>query len=657
MSFLSLQVTYACFWFVSLAFGQVFVGTNRSEAAAPISIPPPGDSLSLSCNSTFTLEVTCDSNLPAIAFSGLFPGSDELATLCTLDCLQSLELTRNAQASSCSADIMVSSGDFYPVTATIDTLMWTYNYTCRRDATTGDFCSPIFDSWSSGNGSNDACSDCVLGTYQLQLGFGLGYDEELAASFTSLTSSCQATGYTVTSPPALTVNTTATGTATSTAPAAAKTCVSSYSVQDGDDCHSISESQRVSTSQLLYYNNLEGGCSNFPVAGEKLCMPHTCDIYTIKANDTCWGIAEAYNNTFGIAQLVSWNIDISNGCDNLELLVGNQICVSYPGDVSSVTATAPAPTATIAPIPSNVVDGTNTRCARYYQIGGGDTCAYVSNLFGISLPDLYFLNPEINSTSCNNLFRDYSYCVAAVGDIATYPGYGGSPTNPCVGGTVAGPASCYATTYVTAPEFTFPVLNTTSGPTGSTTATWSSHNITSVVADPTRTVSINPTPTPYQSGMVSGCTRFWKVVSTDSCYDLAQRWSIPLDTLYDWNPALEGDCTGLIAGEYICVQVGSTSTTGSSSVSSTSTAPSTTTTTTSAGNAPPGPTQTGIASDCNKWVMQQDGVYCYDMASNAGISLACLYQLNPALNTTAGECAGLWTGYAYCVGTVSNICK
>jgi hypothetical protein len=41
-------------------------------------------------------------------------------------------------------------------------------------------------------------------------------------------------------------------------------------------------------------------------------------------------------------------------------------------------------------------------------------------------------------------------------------------------------------------------------------------------------------------------------------------------------------------------------------------------------------------------------VYCYDMASNAGINLACLYELNPALNTDTGECQGLWPGYAYC---------
>jgi hypothetical protein len=39
-------------------------------------------------------------------------------------------------------------------------------------------------------------------------------------------------------------------------------------------------------------------------------------------------------------------------------------------------------------------------------------------------------------------------------------------------------------------------------------------------------------------------------------------------------------------------------------------------------------------------------VYCYDMAMNAGISIADLYAWNPALG---GDCSGLWDGYAYCI--------
>lgn len=129
-----------------------------------------------------------------------------------------------------------------------------------------------------------------------------------------------------------------------------KSCASVYVIQDGDDCHSISRSQQVSTAEMLYFNNLEAGCTHFPGAGLKLCMPHKCDVYTVKENDTCYGITDSYNNTFTMSQLISWNVDINRGCDNLEMLVGNQICVSFPGDASapSVTGAPPGQTSSLS---------------------------------------------------------------------------------------------------------------------------------------------------------------------------------------------------------------------------------------------------------------------------------------------------------------------
>ncbi|KAI1171965.1 hypothetical protein F4777DRAFT_590888 [Nemania sp. FL0916] len=649
----SRQLIFLCassFLCLSIVSGQVFVGSNRSETDFPYSIQP-SDGLSTSCNSTFTSEVTCDVNLPGIASGSYFPTSDDLTSLCTTDCLQSLESVRAAQEKSCASDVMVISGVTYEVTTTVDTLLWTYNFTCRRDSATGDFCAPVFDAWANGDSSTDSCSDCILGTYQLQLSNYLGYDDDLASTFTSLTSSCQATGYPLTSPPPNYISATETATPTTTAlPAASKPCASNYTVQSGDDCHSISEAQGVSTNEMLYLNSLEAGCTNFPDPGTSLCMPPTCEIYTVQANDTCWGITDAYNNTFTISQLVSWNIDISRGCDNLEMLTGFQICVSYPGSAPEVTATAPPATATLAPIPTDIVAGTNTRCGKYYRTRAGDTCEAVTNIAGISLVDFYFLNPEINSTSCSNLFLGYSYCVQAVGDISTYAGYGGSPTNPCVGGTTVAASSCYATTYATADPWTFPPVNTTAV---NTTTSFSSLPVETIQPFPTTTVEANPTPTPYQDGMVAGCEKFYYVVANDGCQDIANRWGITLSNLYDWNPGLNGDCTGLQLDTYICVSLSGSS--GGGSTTPTSTTP--TSTPTSSPGSPPGPVQTGIPSDCNKWIMQQDGLYCYDMAAQAGISLACFYQLNPALNAGGVECGGLWAGYAYCVGTASKVCS
>lgn len=57
----------------------------------------------------------------------------------------------------------------------------------------------------------------------------------------------------------------------------------------------------------------------FPEAGKKLCIPKKCQIYTVKKDDSCYGIIEAYKNAFTMSQLVSWNVDINSGCDNLEM--------------------------------------------------------------------------------------------------------------------------------------------------------------------------------------------------------------------------------------------------------------------------------------------------------------------------------------------------
>ncbi|KAI5918608.1 hypothetical protein F4810DRAFT_691337 [Camillea tinctor] len=46
--------------------------------------------------------------------------------------------------------------------------------------------------------------------------------------------------------------------------------------------------------------------------------------------------------------------------------------------------------------------------------------------------------------------------------------------------------------------------------------------------------------------MVSGCNKFYYIVKDDTCYNIATRWGIPLETLYIWNPDLHTDCTGLL---------------------------------------------------------------------------------------------------------------
>jgi hypothetical protein len=83
----------------------------------------------------------------------------------------------------------------------------------------------------------------------------------------------------------------------------------------------------VATFYLMQANNLPGYCSELPEAGSSLCIPQSCDLYTVAANDTCYGIVQQYSGDFSISQLIAWNPNINRECLNLDQLEGYQICV------------------------------------------------------------------------------------------------------------------------------------------------------------------------------------------------------------------------------------------------------------------------------------------------------------------------------------------
>jgi hypothetical protein len=95
-----------------------------------------------------------------------------------------------------------------------------------------------------------------------------------------------------------------------------------------------------------------------------------------------------------------------------------QVCFSVPGrpyTTPAPTTLAPTIPITAAPVPTDIADGINQYCGRYYQAKLGDYCNMIVIKFGISLDDFVFLNPVINA-NCTNLFAEESYCVQAVGD-------------------------------------------------------------------------------------------------------------------------------------------------------------------------------------------------------------------------------------------------
>ncbi|PTB45697.1 carbohydrate-binding module family 50 protein [Trichoderma asperellum CBS 433.97] len=366
-----------------------------------IQVEAPGN-FSASCSATFNQSIACSLALSRVASGTFIPTSNDLPRICTDACLSELKSLRVQQFSVCnSSDVAVIKGLAYPATYNTDLLLFTYNYACMKDLTSNEYCFPDVWEWNSDTTvmtSTELCSDCNLLIQQAQLESPFGYDDDAASDYSSLTSS----------------TTKLASTRVTTTTPAAPSCKSTDTIKKNDTCRSISESQKVATFYLMQANNLPGYCSQFPPAGSDLCIPQSCDLYTVAENDSCYGIAQAHNGTFSATQLISWNPNINRQCSNLNQIAGYQIYVSFPGPPSLVATGSESITTPAAAIPTNLSLNTTT----HY----GDSCASISMATGISIKDFYFLNPMVNST-CGNLWLDTYYCVEAVGNIATYSDY------------------------------------------------------------------------------------------------------------------------------------------------------------------------------------------------------------------------------------------
>lgn len=196
-------------------------------------------------------------------------------------------------------------------------------------STTAQFCDPQLLAWSNQSylTTNQSCSDCWLGVLTLQLGNPLGYDDNLASNFVSLTSSCNATAYGFTSPTAYALNSTSTAVPSTITAVPPPACTGSYTVGDADDCISVSKTLNVSTYNLLYYNNIDIYCQNFAAAvGENLCIPPQCEIYTWQALDTCDSVVSGFTG-MTVPQFLAWNPNLNSLCQNAPAFTGYQVCI------------------------------------------------------------------------------------------------------------------------------------------------------------------------------------------------------------------------------------------------------------------------------------------------------------------------------------------
>ncbi|KFY80363.1 hypothetical protein V499_00778 [Pseudogymnoascus sp. VKM F-103] len=392
----------------------LYIYTSSSTAFANISA-------SASCLSALTADVSCYANLGSAVTDTTTWSSSALGFICANNCTTALS------AYVANVDSVCGATATYNISGTIQTaadlgreMQWRQSTTCLTDPSSGEYCNTYFQEALANSSTGVSCSTCYLTYMESIVNSEWGQALISNSEFESQVSSCSATGYSATY---TATSSSSTSTATPTVTSGDRCnktdpSVALYTVLANDSCIDISASQNVSTGSLTSLNGLDQGCS-YLSTGEKLCLPTTCDVYLVKTNDTCTSIISSFSSGITNADLASWNSNINSQCSNLAALVGTYICISPPG--SPMPLYLP-PAATAVAVPTNAVGTTNVDCGYWYTIIANDTCGSIEAAFGITNATFYFLNPQI-APDCGNLWLGNSYCVEAVGNVATYSGY------------------------------------------------------------------------------------------------------------------------------------------------------------------------------------------------------------------------------------------
>ncbi|EMD68574.1 carbohydrate-binding module family 50 protein [Bipolaris sorokiniana ND90Pr] len=692
----------------------------------------PSNDLSANCIASLTKDIpNCPRQISTFAKGSYFE-ADALEEACTADCAASISAYSSAANNACGPTDVYNITDTRtaPISFVPELLYYYFNRTCLQDG--NRWCNRVAYEMSNGttpslrmfsvnetaslNGSAEAipspiirrqqqmeidmCDNCVIKAYQFQAGSPINGGYALQANYSTLTASCSKTGFPL---------------ATSTAPfegptptpAAPQKCTGkTYTIKSGDTCRSISKAENIATSWLLADNGLKAYCAEFPTTGD-LCIQNTCSTYTVQQGDVCLDIAKA--NRISQVQLYTWNPVLGYLCNRIEKSVGDTICVTPPGDqdfepnptTTLVPTPIPTATPTAVPVPGDLANGTNTHCAKFYQVQPEEYCNLLVIKFSISLDDFRFLNQGIN-VNCTNLFAFESYCVEPVGPVNEYPGHPdymppatsvaeipynslpkatftappilGLPTpSPLAKGTRKDcflfmnganltvdetllqtyPSSCAALAKgwgisLEQLENWNPSLMTNStdcAPSKELRYCMAAYNGGSPVdvTLPEEGEDFYP----IRAGVIEGCVEYEAVVPPMTCQSFLDRNQITIAQFYKMNPAVGPDCTGLWLKYRYCI---STDALPSDVISSTFTPTPTPTSAPPTSTAPaiPGPTHPGTVAGCNKWHVVGSGDSCWTISQLYGIGLDTFYKWNPAIQN---DCAtNFWPDYAYCVG-------
>ncbi|RSL40912.1 hypothetical protein CEP54_015978 [Fusarium duplospermum] len=304
----------------------------------------------------------------------------DLSAFCQNTCYSSLVSQRDRIQAECEGVIYqdpVSEWRWQP-TYLVETAILAFNITCLKRS--DDSLCNIWYREGASKVENPDCDECYVMLPFLEAVLPAGHHDWGSSMYESATSSCQFDGPPITKtmsgffissyvppPPG---NSSKIRQLKQTSPTASSSCDSQYKIQSGDTYLSVSLSQNVSTHDLITANGLKYSLKNFPTSGT-LCIRNQCQVNPL-------------------------------------------------GDFS-MSDSIPSESATL--VPDNLAPNTTTNCSMYHEVQAKDDCSTLGVKYGIELRDFIFLNPMVWE-NCTNLWLNTSYCVAPVGSISEYPGYG-----------------------------------------------------------------------------------------------------------------------------------------------------------------------------------------------------------------------------------------
>ncbi|KAK3934138.1 hypothetical protein QBC46DRAFT_274422 [Diplogelasinospora grovesii] len=573
-------------------------------------------SASAACASALMSNITCSQLIsPLYISNGGYLDVGTLTSLCTSTCSSALSSFQSTAESSCGTAAYSFPGNYsQTVPAIVDPVVWAYNVACLQSGST--YCVPTVTNTSGGIAP---CSDCFLKYEAAMLESAYGQTRVTPDDFSSLLSSCSApaTSYPYTTPVPTTATTTTSGTASSAS--VTTFCTGTpYTVKSGDTCASIAQANSVATDRFVTDNHLDYNCTAI-LPGSQVCIPQSCLLYEIKTNDTCDSILA--DEDYSLNQLLSWNPTIHSTCDNLDSMIGREICISPPGTTSwdivsgnisatwNVTFVLPPTSFTVVPNQTVVPNYTTTYLNPTTPVNITTTTVTVDTAAATSYASLLVYCPITNNDAQNGW---------------TIPDL---PDN-C---TSALSVYCSPSSNATTPPST--VFPTTCSP-----AYWDSLLSSTAVRTTT-----NGAPGPTQSGEPSNCDAWYLVQANDTCDAVVSKYgNFTLAQFYSWNPAVGSSCQYLDPGYAVCIGVSSSGSSSSSFISASKTTSSAGPTTTA-----PSPTLPSTDPQCTSYYYVEPNDSCYNIEQEYDISADEFNAWNPFVGS---DCANLWASEYICIG-------